>query len=378
MKNTIRYALYAFILLGSMSSCKKFDDFSFKDTSDNSPNAAANPILISFIEKPKGLYAVSRVDKAQEDIILKNTSIDGIFLRTKWSSIESVEGVYNWTFIDSEIDRAILNNKKIEIAIIAGEFTPSWLERKGVPFLDFKVIPHGGEGNPHWTHIPVVWDTQFITSYTNLVKAFGRHLKSSNARYDAVSLIKINGINQETAETRLPYQDSTYISGTDTASNCAKIWIANGYTMDKVVTAWQQIAAIYVRTFPDKALGLAIIPDPRGFPSIDANGNQIANKLNVTTQTIVDKSINFSNNQNVLLFNALTDKVVTFDLLTYVTQHNATLSFQEKEVYYPKSDIWVEDMIKNGVNSGAEFIEVFNETIKSYPTGVVRGRICFP
>lgn len=379
MKNTIRYALYAFIFVGLISSCKKEDLSSITD--NDLTTTTTDPITelrMAPLKIPKGLYAVQRVDKAQEDAILANTSIDGIFVRTTWNSIESTEGSYNWTFIDSEIDRAVKYNKKVEIAIMAGEYTPAWLEQKGVKFLDFKVIPHGGEGNPHWTHIPIVWDSQFISAYTKMIKAFASHLKSSSKRYNAISLIKINGINQETAETRLPYQDSTYISGTDTASNCARIWIANGYTMDKVVTAWQQIAAVFASSFSDKVLGTAIIPDPRGFPSIDGSGNLVPNRLNITTQTIIDKSIASYNSQNILLFNALTDQAITSDLLTYVNQQNVMLSFQEQEAYAYKSDTWVENMIKNGVDNGAKFIELFNSTIKAYPTGVIRGRAYFP
>jgi hypothetical protein len=195
MKKTKSYALSAFLLVGIMSACNKMEDLNMINPVKIS---SANLILDNtsqkaIVETPIGLYAMKMFNQPQDDAILQNTSIDGIYVRVTWNSIESSKGIYDWSFIDSEIDRAIANNKKVQIAIIAGEYTPSWVEDKGVPFLDFKVIPHGGEGHPHWTHIPIVWDTKFVSYYITMVKAFASHLKASSTRYAAVSLIKVYG-----------------------------------------------------------------------------------------------------------------------------------------------------------------------------------------
>lgn len=376
MNTTKRFALYALLLVFTFSSCKKMEDLNLvTSTEDGSADVISYSASKTAVVTPTGLYAVQAVDKPQDEAILQNPNIDGIFIRTRWSSIEATKGIYNWSYLDGEIDKAVRYGKKVEIAIIAGEYTPLWLETKGVRFLDFKVIPHGGEGNPHWTHLPIVWDTRFVSSYIKMVKAFAAHIKASTSRYNAISLIKFEGINQETAEIRLPYQNDSYIKGTDTASNCAEIWAANGYTAAKIVSVWEKIASIYQAAFPDKALGMAIIGDPRGFPSIDDYGNIIPEELNITTQRLVDKTLLCD--RSIILFNALTEEPVEPAMLNYISESNGMVSFQEKEAYPLKSDAWVENMVKNGINCGAKYIELFNETIYAYPNGVSKARALF-
>jgi hypothetical protein len=381
MKGRKSYAFYAILLVCIMSACKKMEDLAVNPISNPLGNDSSVPLSQSYssnrmaVEIPRGIYAVQEVDMPQDIAILENPSIDGIYLRVRWSTIESSKGIYDWSLIDSEIDRAIKYGKKVQIALMAGAYTPSWVEQKGVPFLDFKIIPHAGEGYAHWTHLPIVWDSKFVQYYIKLIKVFAAHLKADSIKYNAVSLIKFSGINQETAETRLPYQDPTYINGTDTASNCVQIWQANGYTQQKIVDAWDKIAGVFNSQFPDKALGMAIIPDPRGFPSIDEFGNIVLADSCYTTKILVDKSQGCD--RAVILFNAITDDPNSADILKYVTAQGGMIAYQEKLNYSPKSDTWVEALIQNGLNYGAEFIELFNETIITYPRGVTRGRALF-
>lgn len=326
---------------------------------------------------PTGIYAVTNVDKAHDITVLKNTDVNGIFIRVKWSTVEPYEDNYDWTFIDSEIDQAIAYGKKVSIAIIAGDKTPRWIKKGGFTFLHFKIIPHDGEGNPHWSDNPIPWESVFIKSYTDLITDLRDHLKLNSARYNAISLIKICGINQETAETRLPYQDSTCISGVDTASNAPQIWIDNGYTPTKVIDTWKTFANTCSSKFPDKPLDIAILPDPNGFPSVNDNGIWVPDYMNETTKTLVLTAASIYSSRMIIQYNAINDSTPSLPILDYAKQLGTNVAFQEQENVNNRTDITVAKTIQNAVNNGALFIELFDNTIEEHPAAVAWGKKLF-
>ncbi len=327
---------------------------------------------------PRGIYAVSNIDKAHDVDVLKNTDVSGIFIRVGWNSVEAIEDNYDWSFVDSEIDNAIAYGKKVSIAFIAGDYSPHWIKKGGFTFLHFKIIPHDGSGNnAHWVDIPLPWETVFINAYSDLISDFKDHLKSNSSRYAAISLIKICGINQETAETRLPYEDSTYVSGTDTASNAAQIWLANGYTPTKVLSAWQTIANACYKKFKDKPLDIAIIPDPNGFPSISDNGTIIPGLFNTTTADLVKTAASAYGSRMIVQYNAINDSTPNLPIIDYAKQLGTNVAFQEQDYIDNKTDLWVAQTIQNAVDNGALFIELFDETIEQHPASVAWGAKLF-
>jgi hypothetical protein len=326
---------------------------------------------------PSGIYAVTNVDKAQGTDVLSNTDVSGIFIRVKWSTLEAKEDQYDWSFIDSEIDQAVAYGKKVSLAILAGDYTPHWIKKGGFTFLHFNIIPHDGDGKPHWVDIPIPWESVFINAYNDLMNDLRDHLKKKSSRYKAISLIKIGGINQESAETRLPYQDSTYISGNDTASNADIIWSENGYTPSKVIAAWQDIAGNCYKKFPDKPIDMAIIPDPNGFPSIDDNGNIIADSKCNTTEELVKTAAAYFSDRIIIQYNAINESTPNLPILDYAKQLGTNVAFQEQENVDNKTDASVALTIQNAVSNGALFIELFDETIKDHPAAVAWGSKLF-
>lgn len=360
----MRFSLFASLVLLSIliHGCQKEDDLRYK-------------VSLSY---PAGIYAVSDVEKAHSATVLNNKDVNGIFIRVRWSTVEPTEDNYDWSFIDSEIDQAIAYGKKVSLAIMAGEHTPHWTKKGGFTFLHFKIIPHDGDGNyPHWVDIPIPWESAFANAYVDMMGDLSDHLKTKTARYKAISLIKICGINQETAETRLPYQDSTYISGTDTASNADIIWANEGYTPTKVINAWKYIAYNCSKKFSDKPIGMAIVPDPNGFPSIDDNGNIIPDFMNTTTEDLVITAAKSYGNRIIIQFNAINESTPNLPILDYAKQLGTNVAFQEQESADNKTDLTVAQTIQNAVSNGALFIELFDETIQDHPTAVTLGNKLF-
>ncbi len=310
------------------------------------------------------IYAVGDVDEAQTESVLSNPNVTGFFIRVSWQSVEPEENQFDWTFIDNEMSKAVAYGKKVSIGIIAGDLTPHW-QNNPFTFLDFKIIPHDGDGHARWTSIPIPWETPFLNAYTNLIKALKEHLSQKASFYNVVSIIKICGINQETAETRLPYEDSTYVEGIDTASNAPAIWIANGYTQNKVYNAWKYIAEACQENFPDKDLDMAIIPDPNGFPAIDNMGKLILENLNTTTNDLVKIAANQYGNKIIVQYNSFHGYSSKMEDLIDAQNLGAKIAYQENKAQSDKTFHSVEETIMNAKNQGAQFIELFNATIEN-------------
>lgn len=305
------------------------------------------------MSRPIGIYAVSTyLDKPQSTDILSNPNIRGVFLRIRWNTINNIEGQYDWTLIDSEIDNAAKYGKTVSIGISAGENTPRWLE-KYTPFLTFEMSNHDGQGKAKAIQLPNPCHPEIVFWYADMLKRLSEHLVNTD-RYKHVEFVKINGVNQQTMETRVPYQ-----------FNAAEVWKANGYSLTNLLNAWDSYAVYHKTYFPDKYLSLAVIGDPNAGPSINEAGDVIPEKENKTAEKIVDLALRNYGDRLIVQNNALTPTQGTpLDSLIGKT----VIGYQEM-IAGNKSDQYVVDIVQNAINHGASFVELFNDTIKAYPAG---------
>src|SRR5262249_10471095 len=106
-----------------------------------------------------------------------------------------------------------------------------------------------------------------------MMQALSDHLKTIPGAYEAVTMVKITGMSQVSAETWLP-------SATNTAggvTNSIPIWQQVGYTPSKALAAWNGFADATNAAFPDKILSMESIATG-AFPPIDENGNLVSTK----------------------------------------------------------------------------------------------------
>ena len=72
MRKILASLFYVLLIVNIFSSCKKTEDISFLHTKEAANDATvATSTSTSAMETPKGLYAVQRVNKAQDDAVLK-------------------------------------------------------------------------------------------------------------------------------------------------------------------------------------------------------------------------------------------------------------------------------------------------------------------
>lgn len=113
-----------------------------------------------------GIFALLRKDKVQHPFnglasepCWGNPNIAGVVLRTDWATVEPALGQYNWSFLDTGIDLARANGKKIGISVDAGVYTPSWVYSLGAKTF---TLSYG--------RMPAPWDPVFRTYWAEFLK----------------------------------------------------------------------------------------------------------------------------------------------------------------------------------------------------------------
>ena len=233
----------------------------------------------------RGIYVysndVSKLSTSSANAVRSSLGVpgmDGIAIVIAWSAIEPAMGQYQWTLLDSWLSSAITAGKKIDLVVMAGASTPSWLfdpqpSGGGAHPLNFTISPHSGAtGQCDAETIAAPWDSAFLTQWDAMLVALSAHLKSSGA-YGAVALLRITGINRTTDELRLP-AETAQTTGLSCVSNAITTWQSAGYKPSLLLQGWDAITSSFKKSFPDKALSIAIIPS-NAFPAIAEDGSAI-------------------------------------------------------------------------------------------------------
>src|SRR5579871_3769014 len=242
---------------------------------------------------PRGIYVYT--EHLAQDASLVNKAltvpgVDGLTLLLGWTSLEPSEAQYQWSTLDQWVAAAMQSNKKIALAIRAGQDTPCWLFQApacgagyakpyaGATPLTFSVSPREGVGQSTCTSetIAAPWDPAFLSQWDALLTALSVHLKTAGT-YSAITSLRLTGINRTTSELRLPAE----ILSTPCVTNSVRTWLnaAPSFRAATLLTAWDQLTNSFLKNFPDKLFGVEIIPTASGdsnleypFPAIDDAG----------------------------------------------------------------------------------------------------------
>ncbi|KKQ21583.1 MAG: hypothetical protein US36_C0017G0001, partial [Candidatus Wolfebacteria bacterium GW2011_GWC1_37_10] len=90
----------------------------------------------AFAAQPRGIYAVYPINDPADyssgivDQLLGNSAVSGIALRERWMHLEPSDGSYQFTSIDEVIAKASRVQKTVQLILVPGFFSPSWLLSK--------------------------------------------------------------------------------------------------------------------------------------------------------------------------------------------------------------------------------------------------------
>jgi hypothetical protein len=246
----------------------------FVDSGGVTPRFALNALDITqastsspskFAISHGGIYALGKADSPTPLAIYSNPYIDGIAIRASWYLIETGDGVYNWSYLDSEVQAAANAGKQVSLRITAGVETPNWVYSAGAQGFTFQ------DKTGQMAKIPVPWDSVYLTKWEGFIQALGKRYGSN----PAVVSVKLTGINTDSGETNLPYSPTDIVN-----------WQKIGYTRTKVENAWNSIVDTWAAAFPSQQLTMMLTPV--GFPPIDSNGNTFSSLHNADSQIVTD------------------------------------------------------------------------------------------
>jgi hypothetical protein len=211
---------------------------------------------------PSGVFSLTPPSKPINSAVLTNPSVAGIVIRGKWQDVEQSEGVYNWSYFDSEIARAQSAGKKILLRITkGGTNTPQWVFNAGVQTFSFvDTDPYSITYNQTIT-MPVYWDLIFHQKVLNLITAMGRHF-ATNPNIVLVSATCANGTSDDwqVPSKKVDVQN----------------WKALGYTSNKLINVCNDIVDTTMAAFPNQFVFLAV---GQSSNNLDPNPNYVANAV---------------------------------------------------------------------------------------------------
>ncbi len=328
----------------------------------------------------RGIYVytndVSQVTKATSSQLTSSFSIpgvDGVAVVIGWNAIEPAMGQYQWTILDQWISQVSALGKKIDLVVPTGSATPAWLFQPppsgaGAKELDFTISPHSGAtGVCDPDNIAPPWDPAYLTQFDSMLAALSAHLKSAGT-YNAITLLRLTGINRTTEETRLP-RESAQSTGLACVSDATSMWLQAGYKPSLVVQSWTSILNSFQRSFPDKPFSVSLIPTSGAFPAIAENGTvvPVATETDLTTTLMTAASQKFPGRLVIQYDFLMPGEAASSDVTNDAQTLNAMAAFQTNEYLGGQGAACSEPVTNPTPCTSATYLQLLDTGI--YPLG---------
>jgi hypothetical protein len=208
---------------------------------------------------PKGIFCMP-VQGANgfPDQILNDTRIAGLDLGDQWQDIETTEGGYDWSTLDTQLAQAEAHGKKVVLGITSGGLNvPDWLLTNYPNIQPFTFI----DPNPHHSTygqpvtMPVFWDPIFLAKKIAFIQAAAARYAS----HSSIAVVSCSFANSTTGDWNIP----------DSPEDIAN-WVAAGYTTELMVNAGETLIDATMAAFPNQNVVMPIGRNTTGLdPSVD-------------------------------------------------------------------------------------------------------------
>ncbi|MGI8890705.1 MAG: beta-galactosidase [Chthoniobacterales bacterium] len=192
----------------------------------------------------------------------------GVSIRVGWATIEPTEGVFSWTYLDSEIGRATAAGKIVMLRISTQTGKPAWvttaIKNSGGKFFQFI-----DAGVP--SEFPVYWDPVFLAKKKALIAAVG-------ARYGnnpTVKIVTASFANATSEDWSVPHETADVTQ-----------WLSLGYTTAKLLDAGNQMIDATMAAFPTAFVTVAINGNGHTGqgPNLDPDSDYVARNVALTAE----------------------------------------------------------------------------------------------
>lgn len=266
---------------------------------------------------------------------LTNPNVTGLALRVHWEDIEPRRGVYDWSSLDANIQKAIAYNKKISIRVSAGQYTPGWVYEDGAEAFNYT------EDGVSKT-MPIPWDLIYLADWIQVIRDLGYRYR--------------NLPNLVTVHITGPAEGGEMHLG-DKGNQSA--WMEAGYSDQKLVKAWKTVINAFRAAFrPGTSLGLSI-SNTVSFQDSSAVPNSVLNYAYKRLYTRLRVQGNW-------LAAKTSDSFDMYQLVKYYSNYT-DVGFQ---MLCPAADAerlggTLREAIDRGLAAGASYLEIYGGDVEN-------------
>jgi hypothetical protein len=183
---------------------------------------------------PKGVFSLTPADHAIPSAgVLDNANVDGVSIRTHWDALETSDGIYNWAYLDAQVNRATAAGKIVSLRVGTGSGgatasqgnVPDWVMALVTTTFQFIDTNSGGITRT----IPAFWDTAFVLKKREMLTALGVHFSGNTS----IKIVYVGFANAQSTDWGVP--DSTTVDSLGASER--QRWLDIGYTAQKVIDA---------------------------------------------------------------------------------------------------------------------------------------------
>ena len=193
---------------------------------------------------PKGVFSLTPANKQISAKILEHPAVTGVVIRSHWPSIEIADGDYDWSYLDTEIERVTAAGKLASIVVTSGGLqTPQWLLDSGIEtfsYLDRNEF-HSTFGQE--VTIPLFWDPVFLQKKIKLIEEIGNRY-TDHARFVSIHAHCANGA---TDDWNVP-----------ASADDLETWETIGFSSEKLLGACKSVIDATMEAFPNQSVRTAI------------------------------------------------------------------------------------------------------------------------
>jgi hypothetical protein len=204
----------------------------------------------------------------------QNSDLTGVYIRIDWHEVHKAPGVFDWTILDREVERAVESGKVYSLSLRSGKHgEPDWISDESVVgaanvVKEYHFVDGGDSLEPgqcgSQLYLASPTDPNYQKYYFEVLEAAADHLKEKNAWYRNLAYIKPSGANMFTHENRVPKR-------CEPGCLCnPEVWVEAGYTPSGIYDFYSKQTELLAEAFPEKDMSYMLIQG--GFPKVGENG----------------------------------------------------------------------------------------------------------
>lgn len=286
-----------------------------------------------------------------ENTIYQNKVIAGVNIARYWSNLNPAPGVYDFSNIDTELNKCITSGKQAAISVAAAGRSPQWIKEKSL-CLKFDEVRKDGDGKAYDLLLPLPYDTFYLTNWCRFIDALGNHINSNQAFKKVVVAVSLSGVSTTTCEWRLPTSNDSLL-------------LANGYTGRKLIATFNTIRSQFIYNFPDKHLIIDMMLDDE-FPHTATDtviiNTKILEKCSANKSRYYIKATSLTNNSR----GTVVKKALSYGLATGWQTNQSIYGAEPCSKSYPCNPKSFTDALNIAKSCKVNYVEMQQQTILNY------------